>query len=96
MFNQNKELMREMVNSNQHMISQLMTNSKPAMVDTRWIGKPGTFKGDESKFLEWVTKLNAYIRASYPTAPNFLKEVCIKGERVTEATILEMCAGHAE
>ena len=41
--------------------------AKPSnMVDSRGIGKPGNYKGDEAKYQEWKVKLNAYLRVSNP------------------------------
>ena len=66
------------------------------MVDTRGIGKPGTFKGEEARFVEWMAKLNAYIRASYPGAPKWLKSICQENEKVDDEAIKEMTAGKPE
>ena len=55
----------------QSTLAQVISHSadKPKttnMVDSRGIGKPGVFKGDESKFIEWIAKLNAFLRSSNP------------------------------
>jgi hypothetical protein len=43
------------------------------MTDTRGVGRPINFKGEESKFAEWVAKLQAYIRVTNPEAGNWLR-----------------------
>ena len=43
------------------MINQIVNNvAKKPMTDTRGIGKPETFKGDENNYIEWKTKLLAF------------------------------------
>ena len=36
------------------------------LTDTRGIGKPSNFRGDQGKFKEWMLKLNAYLRSLNP------------------------------
>ena len=76
----NSELLNELVNLNKQIISPSaqMNKPNPSMVDTRGIGKPGTFKGEESQLIEWMAKLNAYIRASYPGAPKWFKPIFLE------------------
>ena len=42
------------------------------MTDSRGIGRPITFKGEESKYAEWKAKLLAYIRVSIPHAADWV------------------------
>ena len=51
--------------------------SHGGMVDSRGIGKPGTFKGDELKYIEWMAKLDSYIRVSNSAAAEWLNVICI-------------------
>ena len=87
-----------MVDLNKQLITQTVHTTKPnsSMVDTRGIGRPGTFKGEESKFIEWMAKLNAYIRASYPGAPKWLNTVCQEHEKIDDESIKEMMEGKPE
>ena len=78
----NREAMNNMVASNQQVIAQLMSvNKATSMVDTRGIGKPAVFKGEESKFTEWMVKLNAYIRSTNAGAIDMLKGICTRCEK---------------
>ena len=70
MTNQNREMINMIMTNNQAVLTQItssLASSKPkstSMVDSRGIGKLGTFKGDESKFIEWIAKLSAFLSAS--------------------------------
>ena len=47
------------------LINQIVSGvTKKPMTDTRGIGKPEAFKGDESNYIEWKTKLFAFLYAS--------------------------------
>ena len=53
------------------------------MVDSRGIGKPPVFKGEESKYVEWMAKLDSYIRVNHMDGYEWLKKICNNGEPVT-------------
>ena len=72
------------------MVEKITSNPKTNIVDTRGIGKPTTFKGDESKFIEWIAKLNAFIRASNAKAMVWLKRACAEDRPITDQVIAEI------
>ena len=82
MTSQNREMINMIMTNNQAVLTQItssLVSSKPkstSMVDSRGIGKPGTFKGDENKFIEWIAKLNAFLRASNPKAMTWTRKAC--------------------
>ena len=62
---------------NQENMTTLLTklNEKKnngTMTDTRGIGKPTVFKGDESKSSEWKAKLMAYLRVNCRAADGWI------------------------
>ena len=42
------------------------------MTDTRGIGRPITFKGEELKYQEWKAKLTAYLRVTNPRCDDWI------------------------
>ena len=53
----NRGEMRQMMEMfNQTLQSLTRETSRGGMVDVRGIGKPGSFKGDEAKYQEWIAK----------------------------------------
>ena len=44
-----------------------------AMTDTRGIGRPITFKGEEAKYAEWKAKLMAYLRVAAPKSDEWIQ-----------------------
>ena len=61
---QTNQMLGEIVKVNKTMVDQMTGRPKTSsMVDTRGIGKPGTFKGGDNKFVEWIAKLNDFLRA---------------------------------
>ena len=81
-------MMGEIIKVNRVMVEQITGKPKStSMVDTRGIGKPTTFKGDESKFIEWIAKLNAFLRASNPKAMVWLKKVCAEDRPINDDII---------
>ena len=65
---QNHELLQQLIAVQNQMLTQAQVNkaSPISMVDNRGIGKPGNFKGEETKHQEWKVMLNAYLRVSNP------------------------------
>ena len=56
------------------MFNQIVSNvTKKPMTDTRGIGKPETFKGDENNYIEWKTKLLAFVYASNSDAQKWVE-----------------------
>ena len=49
------------------------------LTDTRGIGRPVAFEGDELKYAEWKAKLMAYLRISTPQSDELIKWVCSGG-----------------
>ena len=43
------------------------------MTDTRGIGRPITFKGEETKYAEWKAKLMAYLSVAAPKSDEWIQ-----------------------
>ena len=54
------------------------------MTDTRGIGRPITFKGEESKYAEWKAKLLAYLRVIIPQSDRWIQWCCKMTTSITE------------
>ena len=52
------------------------TTKRNPIVDSRGIGKPGNFRGDEAKYQEWKVKLNAYLRVSNSKGLEMVEVMC--------------------
>lgn len=59
------------------------------MVDTRGIGKPSTFRGDEMKFAEWSSKLEAFLKVTESESNGMLSWACNLTEHVDDDLIDE-------
>ena len=57
------------------------------LTDTRGIGRPVAFKGDELKYAEWKAKLMAYLRISTPQLDELIKWVARADSTVTEEDV---------
>ena len=57
-------IMKQQQDSLNQIVGNVRGNS--VLTDTRGIGRPVTFKGDEAKYAEWEAKLLAYLRISTP------------------------------
>ena len=57
------------------------------MTDSRGIGRPMTFKGDEGKYAEWKAKLLAYIRVSIPHAADWVLWASQEATNITEEDV---------
>ena len=90
-------MMAEIVKVNKTMVDQITGRPKTStMVDTRGIGKPNTFKGDDSKFVEWIAKLNAFLRSGNAKSTAWLKKVCSKDRPITDEVITEIAEDDVE
>ena len=49
------------------------TKTTSGMTDTRGIGRPVSFKGDEGKYGEWKAKLLAYLRVAVPNSDSWIQ-----------------------
>ena len=67
---QNAENLNQIMKNQHEALTQLMQQGvgrgSGQMTDTRGIGRPITFKGDEHKYQEWKAKLTAYLRVTNP------------------------------
>ena len=57
------------------------------LTDTRGIGRPVAFKGDELKYAEWKAKLMAYLRISTPQSDELIRWVARADSTVTEEDV---------
>ena len=94
---QTNQMLGEIVKVNKTMVDQMTGRPKSSsMVDTRGIGKPSSFKGDDSKFVEWIAKLNAFLRAGNTRSMTWLKKVCAEDRKVTEEVVNEIAEDDVE
>ena len=63
-------IMRQQQDSLNQIVGNVRGNS--GLTDTRGIGRPVTFKGDEAKYAEWKAKLLAYLRISTPQSDDWI------------------------
>ena len=56
---QNKKLL-------EHISKSSSSSSRPTLIDTKGIGKPTSFGGDDQKFVAWSTKIKNYISSVFP------------------------------
>ncbi len=64
----NAESLRILANQQQAAMETLMTKAaRPAStscVDSRGVGRPSSFKGEEKHFAEWIAKFAAFLKSS--------------------------------
>ena len=63
-------IMKQQQDSLNQIVGNVRGNS--VLTDTRGIGRPVTFKGDEAKYAEWKAKLLAYLRISTPQSDEWI------------------------
>ena len=76
-------------------IQTLADGNRPrnALTDTRGIGRPGNFKGDQSKYKEWMMKLNAYLRTLNPSYLDWISQLIHRNEVVNEEMMNRLANG---
>ena len=62
-----------------------------SMVDTRGMGRPPPFSGDEASFREWRGKVTAYLCATNDTAKTALQCAELQETPITDETMTERC-----
>jgi hypothetical protein len=85
----NAENMQALMRQNFESLSQLV-NTKQApvtMTDTRGIGRPIIFKGDEHKWAEWKAKLLAYLRVIAPKSDEVIDWACKNTTAILETDV---------
>lgn len=81
-------LARQQMEALQAIVARSMrAQSTGGMTDTRGIGRPVTFKGDEGKYAEWKAKLNAYLRIMTAESDGWMKWACNEGQTITEESL---------
>ena len=90
-----QQMMQSMQVANSQLIQELMTGvmgqrTGSNMVDARGVGKPPSFKGEESKYVEWMAKLDSYIRVTHPKICGWLKQTCNEIEPITMDKVTSM------
>ena len=68
-------------------IVQSSNRPQNTLTDTRGIGKPVNFKGDEAKYAEWKAKLMAYLRTSEPRSVEWISWANEKTSAITDDDI---------
>ena len=69
------------------MESVINTATRKPGVDTRGLGRPDTFKGEEAHWIEWKTKILAYLCASNHNARSWLDWACGQTEVITKSDV---------
>ena len=82
----NAENLPKVVMQQNTTLTQLVSCSRgtSALSDTRGIGRPVVFKGDECKDTEWKAKLMACLRISTPQSDELIKWAAGTDSIVTE------------
>ena len=86
----NSENLKMLMTQNFDALTQLIGTTKApqmSMTDTRGIGRPITYKGDETKWAEWKAKLMAYLRVIAPRSDEVIQWVCKELNPVAEEDI---------
>jgi hypothetical protein len=81
--------MQRMNNDNMTTLLNKLTEKKigGSMTDTRGIGKPTVFKGDEGKYSEWKAKLMAYLRVNCRGADGWIAWAGSSTTSITEEDV---------
>ena len=79
----NVEKMNTLLSKQNETLNAIIGNKSgnSTMIDTRGIGKPVSFKGDEGKYTEWKAKLLAYLRVHNRNADAWITWVAIARTR---------------
>ena len=86
-------MLTEFQRMNQENMANLlqMVNSRGSggggMTDTRGVGRPMTFKGDEQKYTEWKAKLLAYLRVQDPCSDAWYTWACKQASCITKEDV---------
>ena len=73
-------------------ITRLVAQKSPRnMVDTRGMGRPPSFSGEEKAWREWRGKLTAYLYATDSTAETSLRWAESQNSPITHAVMVEQC-----
>ena len=86
----NSENLKMLMTQNFDALTQLIGTTKApqmSMTDTRGIGRPITYKGDETKWAEWKAKLMAYLRVIAPRSDEVIQWACKELNPVAEEDI---------
>ena len=77
--------MTRMNNENMtNLVTMFQTKKSEGMTDTRGIGRPTSFRGDEAKYAEWKAKLMAYLRVAAPKSDEWTNWACSQTSPITE------------
>ena len=81
---QHMDALKEIVHSNTR-------GGSSGMTDTRGIGRPVVFKGEEQRYGEWKAKLFAFLRVSTPQAMEWISWAGSQASTIDEELIAEDC-----
>jgi len=76
-------IMKQQMEAFNHVLGASRNNAG-MMTDSRGIGRPVVFKGDEAKYAEWKAKLLAYLRVSNPDSSQWIAWAASCDATVTE------------
>ena len=95
---QNAENISRIMAAQQQSIAEILAAQRQhgSMVDNRGVGRPTNFKGEESKFNEWVAKLNAYVKMTTPQGMKWLIWACTQSTPITDQYIQEVAEAARE
>ena len=85
---QNMDNINRLITEQTRIMDNVITivTRKPT-VDTRGLGRPDTFKGDEAQWMEWKTKMLAYLCASNPGARTWVDWASRQTEVITKEDV---------
>ena len=63
--------------------------SKNSFTDSRGIGRPIAFKGEETKWIEWKAKLVAFLHSTMPECNAWLAWAMTRSEKIEEIDLGE-------
>ena len=91
------ELQRQNMENMAILMKQLQGGGQGGgMTDTRGIGRPIVFRGDESKYAEWKAKLLAYLRVTNPKADVLVQWAGNMTSQITEEDVDLEYGGEAQ
>ena len=87
---QNKEQLQELLRQQLEVINTIVQGTaRKGMTDSRGIGRPTTFKGEEGRYKEWKAKLLAYVKVNHPESQNWVDWATTETSTITPTKIRE-------
>ena len=89
---ENSRVLVSIAETQTNLIKQMMTETRTPnfhnnLIDTRGIGKPSQFRGEDVKFHEWMSKLVACLKVTNEAAPLWPEWAAKQGDIITDADL---------